>query len=170
MPQVVVRPSRTHMESGAGLNSGCPAIGNPTGRTRWTHWRDRAQAGEMGQVLIYVGSLMVLIWGSAHLVPTKSVIRGFGAISDANRNIVAMEWIVEGIALIFVATLVAAVTFIDPTSNISIAVYIVTAGFLATMSVVSLFTGFRIDFMPFKLCPLIFAASGVLISVGWIII
>ena len=67
-----------------------------------------------GEILIYVGAALPFVWGVSHLFPTKSVIRDFGEISADNRNIIAMEWITEGIALIFVGALVAIVTAIDP--------------------------------------------------------
>jgi hypothetical protein len=124
----------------------------------------------MGRVLIYIGALLVLVWGTAHLFPTKSIVRGFGSIGEDNKNIISMEWIVEGVALVFVGVLVSAVTIIDPANSISIAAYIVTALFLAVMAVVSLFTGFKVNFPPFKLCPLVFGSSAVLISIGWLVI
>ncbi|MDH3553940.1 MAG: hypothetical protein OER22_15115 [Gammaproteobacteria bacterium] len=124
----------------------------------------------MGIALIFLGSLLALIWGVAHLFPTKSVVRGFGSISQDNKNIVLMEWIVEGIALVFVGILVATVTLIDPMSPTSTATYIISAGFLLLMAVVSFFTGFRIKFTPFRLCPVIFSASAGLITIGWMTI
>ena len=122
----------------------------------------------MGQALIYLGSLMIFVWGTAHLFPTGSVVKGFGPISEDNRNIILMEWLVEGVALIFAAVLVVVVTMIDPTSTISIAAYVVTAAFLVVMAIVSLLTGFRVNFLPFRLCPAIFASSAALISIGWL--
>ncbi len=35
----------------------------------------------LNQILLYIGSLLTLLWGIAHLFPTKSVIKGFGNIS-----------------------------------------------------------------------------------------
>ena len=37
---------------------------------------------------------------------------------------------------------------------------------LVVLAVVSLFTGSRIAFLPYRLCPLVFAASAVLIGLG----
>jgi len=34
------------------------------------------------------------------------------------------------------------------------------------LSIVSLFTGFRISFLPFKLCPFIFTTSSILLILG----
>jgi hypothetical protein len=124
----------------------------------------------MAKILIYVGSILPLLWGISHLFPTKSIVKGFGDISEDNKNIITMEWIIEGIALIFVGVLVAVVTFIEPGSTTSKATYITVSCFLLVLSVVSLFTGFRINFIPFKLCPVIFTSSAVLISVGWMTI
>ena len=122
----------------------------------------------IGKILIYLGALLPFIWGVAHLFPTKSIVRGFGDISQDNKNIIAMEWLVEGVALIFVGVLVVTVTVIDPMSIISIATYITSSCFLIIMAIVSLFTGFRINFIPFRLCPIIFMSSAILITLGWI--
>ena len=119
------------------------------------------------EALIYIGSALPIIWGLAHLFPTKSIIKGFGKISFDNRNIIAMEWIIEGIALIFTGFLVALVTALEPQSLVSTGVYVTSSGFLTVLAIVSIFTGFKINFLPFRLCPLIFATSAVLITVGW---
>jgi len=118
-------------------------------------------------LLIYMGSAMPFLWGVAHLFPTRSVIRGFGEISADNRNIVAMEWVTEGVALMFVGTIVATVTAVEPRAIVSSYVYLVSSGCLVVLAIVSLFTGFKIAFLPFKLCPLIFLSSAILILLGW---
>ncbi len=119
-----------------------------------------------GSVLVYLGSLSVVLWGIAHLIPTRGVIRGFGAISRDNQRIIAMEWITEGVALLFVGTLLAVVTWIDPQSPVSLAVYWASALALVVLAAVSLFTGFRVSFLPYKLCPFIFTASAALTLAG----
>jgi hypothetical protein len=120
-----------------------------------------------GEIFIYVGAALPFLWGVSHLFPTKSVIRDFGDISADNRNIIAMEWITEGIALIFVGALVAIVTAIDPKNITSAAVYLASSACLVVLAGVSLFTGFKINFLPFKLCPIIFTSSAILITLGW---
>jgi hypothetical protein len=122
------------------------------------------------ETLIYIGSALPLLWGVAHLLPTKSIIQGFGDISADNKNIIAMEWIIEGIALIFLGILVAAVTAIEPRNSTSKAVYITASSCLISLAIVSLFTGFRISLLPFKLCPVIFSLSAMLITLGWILL
>jgi hypothetical protein len=49
---------------------------------------------------------------------------------------------------------------------VSKAVFLLSAIELLALAVVSLFTGFKVSFLPFKLCPIIFTASALLILVG----
>jgi len=119
------------------------------------------------EFLIYAGSALPFLWGVAHLFPTRSVVRGFGEIGDDNKNIITMEWITEGVALMFVGTIVATVTAVEPRSTVSSVVYLVSSGCLVVLAMVSLFTGFKIAFLPFRLCPLIFLSSALMILLGW---
>ena len=118
------------------------------------------------QILLYIGAALTIIWGIAHLFPTKSVVQGFGDISIDNKRIITMEWITEGVALMFIGALVGAVTFVDPVSEVSAVVYAISVSGLLALALVSLFTGFRISFLPFRLCPFIFTASAALIFIG----
>ena len=119
-----------------------------------------------GSIFIFIGAIFVMIWGVAHLFPTKNIVRGFGEISDDNKQIILMEWIIEGAALIFIGLLVAAATIIDRYSPIAHFVYWISFGFLNVLSLISLFTGFKISLLPFKLCPLIFTGSSLFIVAG----
>jgi hypothetical protein len=54
--------------------------------------------GEMiNKVILYIASMLPILWGIAHLFPTKSVVKEFGEISNDNKLIIAMEWIIEGV-------------------------------------------------------------------------
>jgi hypothetical protein len=120
----------------------------------------------LNEILLYLGSALPLFWGIAHLFPTKSIVAGFAGISLDNRRIITMEWIVEGVALIFIGVLTASVTYADRTGVVSTVVYWLSFGALNTLSVISLFTGFHVSFVPFKLCPFIFTTSSILMIVG----
>ena len=120
----------------------------------------------VNQILLYVGSAFLLFWGVAHLFPTRSVVKGFGDISVDNERIITMEWIIEGVSLIFIAVIVAAVTSIDHTNVISRTVYWISFVMLNTLSVISLLTGFKVSLLPFKLCPVIFTTASILILLG----
>ncbi len=117
-------------------------------------------------VFLFVGAALAILWGIAHLFPTGSVVKGFGAISTDNKNIITMEWIIEGIFLIFIGMLVGIVTLIDPKNSVSMAMYVLSGVGLIVLALVSLFTGFMVKFIPFRLCPFIFTASAVLIILG----
>jgi hypothetical protein len=118
------------------------------------------------QILFFVGGSITLIWGIAHLFPTKSVVKGFGDISTDNKHIITMEWIVEGVALIFVGSIVIGITIIDLTNNLAVFIYLSSALVLFILAIISLFTGYKINFLPFKLCPFLFSLSAILILLG----
>ena len=124
----------------------------------------------LANTLIYVGAALPLFWGIAHLFPTKSVVRGFGDIGADNKNIITMEWIVEGVALIFIGSLVILVTAIDSANIVSQTVYIASSVCLVVLAIISLMTGFKIHFLPFKLCPVLFITSATFITSGWIML
>jgi uncharacterized membrane protein YwaF len=119
------------------------------------------------KTVIFAGGLITILWGIAHLFPTASVVKGFGNISIDNIRIITMEWINEGITLIFIGLLVIMVTILNRNNNvIAKSVYVLSFIMLLAMSVLSISTGFKIDFLPFRLCPLIFISSGLLILQG----
>jgi hypothetical protein len=123
----------------------------------------------LGSIILFAASGLTALWGIAHLFATRGVVRGFGEISLDNKRIVTMEWIVEGVALLAIAAFVAVATAIDPASAVSAGTYLVAIATLITLAVVSLFTGFKIAFLPFRLCPVIFGASAALIAVGMLL-
>ncbi len=119
-----------------------------------------------GDVFIFLAALLSVMWGVAHLFPTKNVVKGFGTISLDNQRVITMEWINEGATLIFIGALIAAVTLVDPASEVAHTVYWLGIVMLNALSVISLFTGFKVDFLPYRLCPIIFTGSSILILVG----
>jgi len=123
-----------------------------------------------GQSLIYIGGGLSLLWGIAHLIPTRSVVRGFGDISEDNQRIISMEWIMEGVTLIFLGLTVITITALDPTGTASTVIYLLTSMCLIIMAFISLLTGFKVHFLPFRLCPVIFSLSAVLVVIGWTMI
>jgi hypothetical protein len=120
----------------------------------------------MNSVVLYIAAALTGLWGVAHLFATKGVVEGFGELTPDNRRIITMEWIVEGVALISISAFVVAATAIRPDATVSSAVYAVAIGTLVVLATVSLFTGFKVVFLPFRLCPFIFGVSAVLIAWG----
>ena len=116
--------------------------------------------------LLYVAAALAGLWGIAHLFATRGVVSGYGELTPDNRRIITMEWIVEGVALVSLASLVVAVTAVDPATAVSSVAYAVAVATLLVLALVSLATGFRIAFLPFRLCPFIFTLAAVLIALG----
>jgi hypothetical protein len=123
----------------------------------------------MSDVTLYISAALSTIWGISHLVPTKNVVAGFGEISEDNRQIITMEWIVEGVSLIFIGLLVALITYLDPNNEISFYVYCLSAAALFALTIVSFFTGYKVNFLPFRMCPFVLSTAGILIILGLII-
>ncbi len=117
-------------------------------------------------ILLCVGSAIPVIWGVAHLFATSSAVKGFGDISQDNRRIATMEWIMEGLLLVFIGVVVLVATIVDRSGITSRWVYRLSFLMLNIMSGVSLFTGFRVRFVPYRLCPVLFTSSSILIILG----
>jgi len=120
----------------------------------------------LSQGLLYTAAALTAGWGLAHLVPTRSVVAGFGRLSADNTRIIQMEWIVEGVALLFIGVLIASVTYVDSGAVVASVVYRASAGVLFVLALVSLATGFRIAFLPFRLCPFIFTTAAILVLIA----
>ena len=122
-----------------------------------------------GNLLLYAASFLTVAWGVTHLFPTKNVVKGFGDISLDNQRVITMEWINEGATLIFIGALTAAVTLVDPASLVARTVYWLAIIMLNALSIISLFTGFKVNFLPYRLCPIIFTGSSILILAGMVV-
>ena len=126
--------------------------------------------GEMfmvGDVLLYIGSIVITLWGVAHIVPTSSVIIGFGPISNDNKRIITMEWVAEGLTLCFIGLLALFITILGESQDqVSDMVYRGSAAMLLVMAVLTLLTGARTPIIPIKICPLVKTAVAVLFLIG----
>lgn len=121
----------------------------------------------MSEVLLYAGSAALAVWGVAHLIPTREVVRGFGEISADSTRIITMEWTAEGLTHLFVALLVVLVTALaGPDSSASVVVYRASAGLLIVIGLLTLFTGARVPVIWFKLCPVVMATVATLFVVA----
>ena len=121
-------------------------------------------------ILLYVGAAVITVWGIAHIVPTKSVVNGFGQISRDNRRIVTMEWIAEGLTLCFIGLLVLLVTiFAGPQNSVSNIAYLASAAMLVVMAVLTASTGARTSILPIKICPAVKIAVAILFFLGTVL-
>jgi hypothetical protein len=116
----------------------------------------------MQTTLFYLAAGVIFLWGVGHLVPTRDIVSGFGALSDDNRRIIAMEWVAEGLTLCFLGALVMVmVVAIGPDNAATHLVARVCAAMLFVMALLSSLTGARTAIVPMKLCPYVKSAVGV---------
>ncbi len=119
------------------------------------------------EVLVYAAAGVVAVWGLSHLVPTRSVVAGFGGISRDNRRVLTMEWVAEGVTMLFVGALVVAVTLSEGAGDsAAVLVYRLAACLLAAVAVLTALTGARTPVVWFKACPFVLTAVVVLLLVG----
>ncbi|MFC1726418.1 hypothetical protein ACFL4T_12390 [candidate division KSB1 bacterium] len=121
----------------------------------------------INSILLYSGSAIIFLWGIGHLFPTKSVVKGFGEISEDNLKIITMEWIAEGLTLCFIGLLAFLTTiFKTADTNLSYIVYFSLAGMLIILAILSLFTGAKTSILPMKLCPIVKNTTAMLFILG----
>ena len=124
----------------------------------------------MEEILIYISSVIITLWGIAHIIPTKNVVQGFGDIQRDNKLIITMEWIAEGVFLIFIGLLNIIIIYFGNWQSIEARiVFILSVIFLLIMSIISLFTGAKTKIFPIKLCPIVKSICAILIMLSFIV-
>ncbi len=121
----------------------------------------------LNEILLYIGSGAIILWGIGHLAPTKNVLTGFGELAADNLRIITMEWIAEGLTLCFLGVLVLLVTLAGGTSDaVAILVIRTAAVMLVVLAVLSQLTGARTAILPMRLCPYVKTAVAILFFLG----
>lgn len=121
----------------------------------------------MATALAYVGAGAIFAWGVGHLMPTRSVVAGFGALTTDSARIITMEWVAEGLTLCFIGVLTAVFT-----AQVGVAtpggalVLRACAGMLLVLALVSSFTGARTAVLPMRLCPVVKSAVATIFLVA----
>jgi hypothetical protein len=114
--------------------------------------------------MAYAASLIIAAWGAAHIWPWKKVVKGFGPVSYENRLIITMEWIAEGMTLVFIGAACASVTYVfgadSPAAGL---MYRLSAFMLFSLAALSLFTGARVKLLAMRTCPAVKAACAVML-------
>ncbi len=121
----------------------------------------------LNEIFLYCGSFLIFLWGIFHILQTKAVLSEFENISKDELRIILMEWLMEGLSLIFVSALAFSMTvFVGPQSLGSTFVYRISSGFLATMALTTLFTGSKTQAIPLKFCPFVEIFCAILFVLG----
>ena len=117
----------------------------------------------MRVILAYAAASVIAMWGVTHLIPTRQVVAGFGAISTDNRRVITQEWLAEGIAMIGIAAFVIAATAANGPGEIRAWIYRTAALLLVAVGLLTALTGARTAVLWFKICPLVMAVSAALL-------
>lgn len=120
----------------------------------------------MSTVLLAAAALISTLWGIGHVLPTRSIVDGFGALTVDNRRILVMEWVAEGLTLIFLGVLIGAVGLWGDDGGTSRLVLRLAAGMLIAMAALSAFTGARTSALPMRLCPVVKSVTAILVVIA----
>ena len=124
----------------------------------------------LNEILLYIGSIVIILWGIAHIIPTKSIVSGFGEISEDNKKIITMESIAEGITLIFLGVLPLLVTLLAGSQDqVAFIVYLACAVMLLVMAKLTILTGARTSTIWYKICPAVKTIVAVLFILGGVL-
>jgi hypothetical protein len=108
------------------------------------------------ELLAYFGSGVIVVWGIGHIIPTRSIVSGFGDLSVDNRRILTMEWVAEGLALCFIGVLAVLVVSVGGLAYpVGRVVLRALAGMLFVMAALTAATGARTPIGPIKACPIV---------------
>jgi hypothetical protein len=118
------------------------------------------------EVLAYIASALIAVWGIAHSLSTKRVVAGFAPMTVDNRRVLTQEWLAESFTMWGMAAVVVAVTIAGPGTQVAAFVYCVVAGLLVALAVLTALTGARTPIVWFRVCPVLLATSAVLLLVA----
>lgn len=106
------------------------------------------------QVLLYIGSSLISLWGVAHLFPTKKIIDGFGSLTQDNRYVLKMEWLAEGFFLIFLGLAPLVTLWVHGAEEPALVTLVrASAVALLVLAAVSFSTIWRTSVLPNRMCP-----------------
>jgi hypothetical protein len=103
----------------------------------------------------------------AHAVPTRQVLASFEPITADNRRIILQEWLAEAFTMWGIAAVVIAATAVPGTAtDIHAWVYRAAAALLIALGTLTALTGARTPVVWFKICPVLLAASALLLLIA----
>jgi hypothetical protein len=121
----------------------------------------------VANILLYIGSIITIGWGIAHIIAARAVVKGFGNISGDNKKFILMEWVAEGLTLCFIGVLTLLTGTLGGTTNsVARMVFRISAGMLIVMAIWTALTGAKTSNIPTKICPFVLTVVAILFLVG----
>jgi hypothetical protein len=118
----------------------------------------------MATILAYTAATLVALWGVAHAIPTRQVLKGFEPITPDNRRVILQEWIAEAFTMWGLAAIVITATIVGGASaNVTVWTYRAAAVLLVALAVLTSLTGARTPVIWFKICPVLLTTSALLL-------
>jgi hypothetical protein len=115
-------------------------------------------------VLACIAATLVALWGVAHAIPTRQVLKGFEPITPDNRRVILQEWLAEALTMWGLAAIVITVTAVGGASaDASGWTYRAVAALLVALAVLTGVTGARTPVIWFKICPVLLTLSALLL-------
>jgi len=121
----------------------------------------------VNDLLLYIGSGIIFIWGIAHIIPVRLIVVGFGLITEDNKRILVETWVTEGLTLCFIGCLVFFSTILGGSQNpVSIIVYRTSAIMLCVLAFATSMTGARTPHVAMKVCVIVKLVVAALFFLG----
>lgn len=118
----------------------------------------------MNAVLAYLSAALIAAWGTAHAIPTRQVLAGFGPITPDNRRIIQQEWLAEAITMWGLAAVIIAATAAGGTNaDVRAWVYRAASALLIALAALTAFTGARTPVIWFKICPVLLSITAAML-------
>lgn len=116
---------------------------------------------------VYVGLIISVLWGVAHIEPVRPIVKSFGDISLESKRILVMAWLSEGFFLIFIGAVGAVTAWKGGDAGV-FREYILAlcGGALLITAVVTALTGGRTSIVPMRICPLVKICAAVVFFFG----
>jgi len=129
-----------------------------------------AKASKVSFVLMMIAGIIILLWGVAHMVPTRSVVDGLGLYDLDSERIVTMEWVAEGFTLIFLGVLLMFLApYVAVGNTVARGATLLSVLMLVAMAIWVGATGARTEMIFFKICPFVKSLCALLALVAaWI--
>lgn len=129
----------------------------------------RGHGLRMSEVLAFVASGIIVIWGVAHAIPTRKVVAGFEPVTSTNRLVILQEWLAESVAMWGLAVVTVAVTADGGGTSTAHWAYLAVAAVLVALGALTWLTGARTPVIWFKICPVVLGAAAVLLVVASVV-
>jgi hypothetical protein len=118
-------------------------------------------------ILLYVGSVLVTIWGMAHFAPTARAAGKAAGAPGHLQILMRTGWVAQGIWLVFIGGITAGLCLIyGPGSEVAVTVTRLSAIMLVGAAGWLALTKRRSPGMPMKLSPVILTCAAALFVLG----